>query len=96
MYSLCEFLDLMPPKKNSKLSAVRLRRLSVRQLADSLGDFLAACGGENRPNYFKNRPFGKTARAISRGDCSGAVFRFMLSNLYKSATLSLFGSLKSE
>jgi len=48
LYSLCEFLDLMPPKKNLKLSAVRLRRLSVRQLADSRGDFLAAAGGEMR------------------------------------------------
>ncbi|KKW24503.1 MAG: hypothetical protein UY68_C0001G0065 [Parcubacteria group bacterium GW2011_GWF2_52_12] len=38
----------MPPKKNLKLSAVRLRRLSVRQLADSRGDFLAAAGGEMR------------------------------------------------
>jgi len=41
----------MPPKKNLKLSAVRLRRLSVRQLADSRGDFLAACGGENGSDY---------------------------------------------
>ena len=33
----------MPPKKNLKLSAVQLRRLSEF----SWGDFLAACGGEN-------------------------------------------------
>ncbi|OGN27975.1 MAG: hypothetical protein A2941_03020 [Candidatus Yanofskybacteria bacterium RIFCSPLOWO2_01_FULL_49_17] len=37
----------IPPKKNLKLSAVRLRRLSVRQLADSRGEFLAATGGES-------------------------------------------------
>ena len=48
----------LPPKKNLKLSAVRLRRLSVmRRLLRSLcsrvaefsrGDFLAAAGGEMR------------------------------------------------
>ena len=41
----------MPPKKNLKLSAVRLRRLSEF----SRGEFLAAAGGEMRSNYFKNR-----------------------------------------
>jgi len=41
----------MPPKKNLKLSAVRLRRLSEF----SRGEFLAAEGGEMRSDYFKNR-----------------------------------------
>jgi len=38
----------MPPKKNLKLSAVRLCRIS-----DFAGAFLAAAGGEMRSNYFK-------------------------------------------
>jgi len=53
-----DFSKNLPPKKNLKLSAVRLRRLSVRHLADSRGDFpalpagrLAACGGEMRSDY---------------------------------------------
>src|SRR3989344_6008414 len=37
----------LPPKKNLKLSAVRLRRLSEF----SLGEFLAATGGEMRSDY---------------------------------------------
>jgi len=37
----------MPPKKNLKLSAVRLRRLS----GFSRGGFLAAAGGESGSDY---------------------------------------------
>ncbi|MBI2055848.1 MAG: hypothetical protein HYT37_00495 [Candidatus Sungbacteria bacterium] len=40
----------MPPKKNLKLSVVRLHRFSEF----SRGNFLAAAGGEMRSNYFKN------------------------------------------
>ena len=40
----------MPPKKNLKLLAVRLRRI----FGLFAGAFLAACGGENRSNYLKN------------------------------------------
>src|SRR3989344_6866594 len=42
----------LPPKKNLKLSSAR----RSRDFGFSRGAFLAACGGENRPNYFKNRP----------------------------------------
>jgi len=42
----------MPPKKNLKLSAVR----RSRDFGILRGAFLAAAGGENRPNYFKNIP----------------------------------------
>ncbi len=44
LYSLREFLGLMSLKKNLKLSAVRLRRLSEF----SRWAFLAATGGEMR------------------------------------------------
>ena len=40
----------LPPKKNLKLSAVRLRHVSDF----SLGAFLATAGGENRSNYLKD------------------------------------------
>jgi len=40
----------LPPKKNLKLSAVRLRRLSEF----SRGEFLAAAGGESGSDYLKN------------------------------------------
>ena len=39
----------MPPKKNLKLLAMRLRRLSEFLR----GEFLAAAGGEMRSDYFK-------------------------------------------
>jgi len=42
------------------LSARRSRDLGI-----SRGDFLAAFGGENHPNYFKNRPPRETLREIS-------------------------------
>jgi hypothetical protein len=42
----------LPPKKNLKLSSAR----RSRDFGFSQGAFLAAFGGENRPNYFKNRP----------------------------------------
>jgi hypothetical protein len=51
----------LPPKKNLKLSAVRLRRLSEF----SRGDFLAAAGGEMRSDYFKNTaPFFNKNEAV--------------------------------
>jgi len=40
----------LPPKKNLKLSSVRLRRISDF----SRGAFLAAAGGENGSHYFNN------------------------------------------
>ena len=52
-----------PPKKNLKLSAVRLRCLSEF----SRGEFLADAGGENGSRYFKNRAiikFGKKMRVV--------------------------------
>jgi len=42
----------LPPKKNLKLSSAR----RSRNFGISRGAFLAAFGGENRPNYFNNRP----------------------------------------
>src|SRR3989338_5033665 len=41
------------------LSARRSRNFRI-----SRGAFLAACGGENRPNYFKNRPHFRKAQGI--------------------------------
>jgi hypothetical protein len=41
--------------------------LSVRRSRDFgflWGDFLAACGGENRPNYFQNRPHFRKPQAV--------------------------------
>ena len=41
--------------------------LSARRSRDfgiSRGAYLAACGGENRPNYFKNRPHFRKAQGI--------------------------------
>ena len=41
--------------------------LSARRSRDfgfSQGAFLAACGGENRPNYFQNRPHFRKAQGI--------------------------------
>jgi adenine-specific DNA-methyltransferase len=50
----------LSPKKNLKLSSVRRSRDS----GFSRGAFLAACGGENRPNYFKNSPPKRTSAAL--------------------------------
>jgi hypothetical protein len=47
----------MPPKKNLKLSAVRLCRLS----GFSQGDFLAAAGGEMRSDYLQNTAQNRTS-----------------------------------
>ncbi len=41
------------------LSARRSRGFGI-----SRGAFLAACGGENRPNYLKNRPHFRKAQGI--------------------------------
>ena len=41
--------------------------LSARRSRDfgiSRGNFIAATGGENRPNYFKNRPHFRKAQGI--------------------------------
>jgi len=55
-----EFFKNLPPKKNLKLSSAR----RSRDFGISRGAYLAACGGENRPNYFKNRPHFRKAQGI--------------------------------
>jgi len=55
-----ELFSRLPPKKNLKLSSAR----RSRDFGISLGAFLAAAVGENRPNYFKNRPHFRKPQAV--------------------------------
>ena len=66
----------MPPKKNLKLSAVRLRRLSEF----SRGAFLAAAGGEMRSDYFKN-----TAPVVT---CSELIFQNLPRSIINQTSLN--------
>src|SRR3989344_4556783 len=75
LYSLCEYLDLMPPKKNLKLSAVRLCRFSDSRGGTSSPPMAAKAVRTNSSILHQNLTFRKLTDFFVGGTkCRPSIF----------------------